>query len=423
MADNGFTYDLGVLGLGYAGLPLAVSAVQAGLQVIGLDKSTEKIERLRRGHSYVEDVGPEDLADVMSCGFAVTQNFDLLAKARAIAICVPTPPGGDRPDLGAVLEAGRAIGRRLQPGQLVVLESTARPGTTEELLGPLLRRESGLEPERQFYLAYSPERIDPANRSWNVRNIPKLVAGVGPISTAEAIRLYQRFCDIVVPVHGTREAELAKLLENTYRYVNIALVNELAILCRQLGIDIWEAVRAASTKPFGFQAFFPGPGVGGQCLPAASSFLLDEARRRFQRLQLLEVAEHINMRMPAYVVERAIELLQMRGGAMSGAKILLLGVAYKPGIADVRGSPALPIADELIRLGAGVSYADPLVKRFEVGGLDLPREGHALEAATDADLVVLITAHPQFDLEAIALKTRAFLDTRGVASPEFIERL
>jgi UDP-N-acetyl-D-glucosamine dehydrogenase len=416
--------DLVVIGLGYVGLPLAQEAARSGLSVTGLDLSTDVVEGLGRGRSHVDDLSDSDIATMLEQGFTATTDESVIASADAVVICVPTPLSDDGgPDLGAVLSATRAVGRHLHRGMLVVLESTTYPGTTDELVRPILE-ESGLVAGQDFHLAFSPERIDPGNEKFGMRNTPKVVGGQTPACTDAAAALYGRFVDTVVRARGTREAETSKLLENTYRHINIALVNEMARFCNELGIDLWDVIRCASSKPFGFQAFYPGPGVGGHCIPIDPNYLSHNVRAKLgYPFRFVELAQEINATMPAYVAHRAQNLLNEVGMAMNGAKVLLLGVTYKPDIADQRESPAVPVARQLAALGAVLSYHDPHVTDWKVRGLSPTRADDLDAAVADADLVVLLQNHTSYDVDGLAAKAKRFFDTRGVATSESAARL
>jgi UDP-N-acetyl-D-glucosamine dehydrogenase len=416
-------YDLAVVGLGYVGLPLAVEAARSGLTTYGLDIDAAKVAGLAAGTSHVEDIADREVVSALDAGFVPGTDPGPLGGAAVVVICVPTPLRDHAPDLSAIEAAGRTVAERLNPGTLVSLESTSYPGTTEEFLLPLLEAGSGLKAGIDFHLVFSPERIDPRNPEWGFRNTPKVVGGIDEASTTRAVEFYSVVCDEVVAVRGTREAEMSKLLENTYRHVNIALVNELAIFCRELGIDIWEAIRAASTKPFGFQAFTPGPGVGGHCIPIDPSYLSFKVRQMGYQFRLVESAQDINARMPAYVVQRAGELLNRHGAALNGTAIHLIGLAYKPGVADLRASPAVEVARRLRRQGAAVGYSDPHVPEVVIDGERLVAADDPVAAAGAAKLTIVLTPHPEFDLTEIAKAADLVLDTRGVVSEGFAERL
>ena len=408
-------YELAVIGLGYVGLPLACEATASGLRVLGIDTDPEVVESLASGSSHIDDLTDADVALALERGVKVTDDPSSLAECRAVAICVPTPLANNAPDLKKVTSAAETIAMTLGRDQLVVLESTSYPGTTEEVVLPILEKGSGLTAGTDFFLVYSPERIDPANPHWGLRNTPKLVAGINPESAARAEELYGKICDEVVVLSGTREAEMAKLLENTYRHVNIALVNEMAIFCDELGIDIWEAIRGASTKPFGYQPFYPGPGVGGHCIPIDPSYLSYRVKELGYPFRFVELAQEINARMPVYVANRASRLLNDQGRSVKGSRILLLGVAYKPDVSDTRETPAIVVARRLLSLGAEVRFCDPHVKELMVDGEHLPRCDDAVSSAGDADLTIILTPHSSFDLTEISAAARLVLDTRGVA--------
>src|SRR5690606_5122369 len=404
--------------------PLAKEATAAGLRVAGLDVDPHKIEELKAGRSYIDDLTDGDLDAMLSAGFTPTVDPSVLAGSSTIVICVPTPLDEDRrPDLSAVVNASRTVAGQLRPGTLVVLESTTWPGTTDEVVRPILE-ESGLRAGVDFHLAFSPERIDPGNPKYGVRNTPKVVGGYTEACRERACAFYSRFIERIVPVSGTREAEMAKLLENTYRHVNIALVNEMAIFCDELGVDLWEAIEAASTKPFGFQKFLPGPGVGGHCIPVDPSYLSYTVRKLGYPFRFVELAQEINERMPAYVVARVQRLLNRHKKAVNGSRVLLLGVTYKPDIADERETPAVPIARRLRELGAEVVYADPYVKDWRVDGVAVPREEDLERAVVEADVTLLLQQHAAFDLGLVEERARLVLDTRGVlADGDRVERL
>ena len=418
-------FDVVVIGLGYVGLPLAREAVRSGLHVAGLDTSHAVVESLRCGRSHVDDLGDADVHEMMRGGFHPTTDPHVLGEASAIVVCVPTPLTADGgPDLGAVRAAVGLVASHLRPGMLVVLESTTYPGTTDEVVRPVLE-ESGLRAGVDFHLAFSPERVDPGNPVYGIRNTPKVVGGHTPACTEAARAFYARFIDTVVPTRGTREAETAKLLENTYRHINIALVNEMARFCHDLDIDLWEVIAAARTKPFGFQAFYPGPGVGGHCIPIDPNYLSHNVRARLgYPFRFVELAQEINAAMPAYVVRRIQDALNEDGKALRGATVLLLGVTYKADIADQRESPAVPLARQLGDQGAVLRYHDPLVAKWEAMAGRADPVTDLEEAVAEADLTVLLQQHRDYDVDALAGRARRFLDTRGAATPgDRIERL
>jgi UDP-N-acetyl-D-glucosamine dehydrogenase len=410
--------DVLVIGLGYVGLPLAVQAARAGFGVTGFDTSAELTRALNAGQSHVDDVTADEVAAARAQGFTATADEANLKPQDIIVICVPTPLSeADGPDLSAVRAAARTAGRLLRPGTLVSLESTTYPGTTDEIVRPLLEKASGLAAGVDFALVFSPERIDPGNPEYGLANTPKIVGGVTPACAEAAAAFYGQICEQVVLAASAREAEMAKLLENTYRHENIALVNEMAIFCRELDIDLHDAIRCAATKPFGFQPFYPGPGVGGHCIPIDPNYLSYKVRTLGYPFRFVELAQEINSRMPGYVTERAAELLNRGGRAVNGARVLLLGVTYKKDIADQRESPARPIARKLRARGAAVAYHDPYVPSWQVDGQDIPRAADLEAAAAAADLVILLQAHQAYDLPQLAATARLLLDTRGAVPP------
>jgi nucleotide sugar dehydrogenase len=407
--------DVLVIGLGYVGLPLALQAARSGFRVTGLDTSEKIVAGLMAGRSHVDDVTDAEVAEMLAAGFRATTDEDEAGPQDVIVICVPTPLSeADGPDLRAVRAAARTGGRLLRIGTLVSLESTTYPGTTEEVVRPLLEKASGLNAGTDFSLAFSPERIDPGNPVYGFRNTPKIIGGLTPACTDAAEEFYARICDQVVRARSARGAEMAKLLENTYRHVNIALVNEMLILCRELDVDLWDAIRCAATKPFGFQPFYPGPGVGGHCIPIDPNYLSYKVRTLGYRFRFVELAQEINGQMPGYVTDRAAELLNTHAKAVNGSKVLLLGVTYKRDIADQRESPARPLARKLLGRGAQVSYHDPYVPDWQVDGRAIPRAEDLDAALADADLVILLQAHRSYDPARLTRGTRLLLDTRGV---------
>ncbi|MET7622713.1 nucleotide sugar dehydrogenase [Streptomyces sp. NPDC005408] len=411
-----------VIGLGYVGLPLAVQAAEAGIKVYGLDSNTARVDSLLAGRSHVDDISDAQVTRALGLGFEPTTDSRCVVRADTVLICVPTPLRQSVPDLDAVRRAGTTIGEHLGQGTLVVLESTTYPGTTEEVLRPLLERD-GRYAGRDFHLAFSPERIDPGNARFGLRNTPKIVGGVTRRCCQAAVQFYSRFVDRVVPVSSPAVAEMAKLLENTYRQVNIALVNEMSVFCHELGIDLWEAIDAASTKPFGFQAFRPGPGVGGHCIPIDPNYLSYRVRSLGYPFRFVELAQEINDRMPPFVVDRIVRLLNEDGRSVRGAKVLLLGVTYKADVADERESPSLVVAERLLGLGAQLSYHDPFVPEWQVAERLLRSVADAEQAATEADVTVLLQAHRAYDRENLSKRARLLLDTRGVTSGKNVVRL
>jgi len=403
-----------IIGLGYVGLPLAGEATRSGVQVVGLDRSAEVVAGLEAGRSHVDDLTDDDIGEMRRDGFRATTDPAVIGQARAVVICVPTPLSDDGgPDLRAVTQAVASVATNIRPGTLVVLESTSYPGTTDEVVRPILET-SGLVAGVDFNLAFSPERIDPGNQEFGPRNTPKVVGGLTEACTRVAAQFYSRFVDTVVTTRGTREAELAKLLENTYRHINIALVNEMTRFCHDLNIDLWDVIAAASTKPFGFQPFRPGPGVGGHCIPIDPNYLSHNVRAKLgYPFRFVELAQEINNSMPGYVARRVQDLLNLDRKAIRDANVLLLGVTYKPDIADVRESPAAPLAKALFAAGANVGFHDPLVKNWTVAGRDLTSESDLYRAVAAADACVLLQNHRDYDLDALAATARRFLDTRG----------
>jgi UDP-N-acetyl-D-glucosamine dehydrogenase len=401
---------VGIIGLGYVGLPLAVAFADEGCDVIAVDSDTHKIRAIEAGDSYVEDVSSQQLRQV-SAGIHPTTRYARLARAEAILICVPTPLTRNRePDLGPLTDATRALAEVLQSDQLVVLESTTYPGTTREKVAPMLE-ESGLAAGRDFHLAFSPERVDPGRTDFTLRNTPKVVGGLTEVCAERAEALYKIVCEQVVRVSSPEAAELTKLLENIFRSVNIALVNELAMLTDRVGIDIWEVVEAASTKPYGFMRFDPGPGMGGHCLPVDPFYLSWRAREFDMATEFIELAGKINQQMPYHCVAKVQRALNDAGLSVKGARIVVLGVSYKPGVGDVRESPALKIISLLRDLGADIRYHDPHVPALSDFALaSTPLE----EALNDADLALIVTVHPSVDHDLVARRARLVVDLRGV---------
>jgi UDP-N-acetyl-D-glucosamine dehydrogenase len=410
--------DAVIMGMGYVGLPLAREAQSAGLSVVGLDVSLEVVDGLNQGRSHIDDLADSDIAEMLARGFFATGDPCQMRRARTIVICVPTPLASDgAPDLAPLRLAVRTVAEHFQPGTLVILESTTYPGTTDEEIRPILEA-GGMEAGKDFCLVFSPERIDPGNENFGPKNTPKVIGGHTSACADAAEAFYSQFIDTVVRTKGTREAEMAKLLENTYRHINIALVNEMARFCHELEIDLWDVIAAASTKPFGFQAFKPGPGVGGHCIPIDPNYLSHRVRARLgYPFRFVELAQEINASMPSYVARRIQDQLNRDGKPLRGSSVLLLGVTYKPNIADMRESPAIPLAKTLIHQGASLRFHDPLVKQFSVSGQDIPRIDHVDEALAVADICVLLQNHREYDVEAMSKVSRRFFDTRGVTRP------
>ena len=405
-----------VIGLGYVGLPLAVEVARAGLSVVGFDVNIQKVEELKSGRSYIPDVATAQVAEVVRSGhFHVSSDPAVLADVDIIDICVPTPLRKTKdPDLSYIVQAVDMIARSLRRGQLVILESTTYPGTTDEIVQPALEQ-SGLKAGTDFYLAFSPERVDPGNRDFNTRNIPKVVGGIDRASAEVASAFYKLVVDDVVVVSSTRVAEMVKLLENTFRAVNIGLVNEVALMCHRMSIDVWEVIDAAKTKPFGFMPFYPGPGLGGHCIPIDPYYLSWKAKQSGFEARFIELAGHVNSAMPEHVVNIIAEALNSRRKALNGSKVHVLGVAYKRDVDDVRESPALDVIELLHRRGADVSYSDPWIP-----SINIPR-AESLDAvpfdkpgfARSVDCAVIITDHTAFDRHYLAREFPLIVDTRN----------
>ncbi|KUN08325.1 UDP-N-acetyl-D-glucosamine dehydrogenase [Streptomyces yokosukanensis] len=399
--------DLAVIGLGSYGLPLAQAAVAAGIPTIGYATGPE-----------AGSLSPAELRRMHSGGFRPGTDPAELGRVRTAVICAPTPRGADGGlDLSQVEAAARALAERLRSHTTVILESPVLPGTTEEFLRPLLEEGSRLRAGRDFHLAYSPSRVDPGSRDHTPASIPKVIGGLTPACTESAAAFYSRLTDKVVRARGLREAETVQLLETNFRHVNIALVNEMAVLCHELGVDLWDVIRCAETKPFGFQAFRPGPGVGGHGVPQ------DLTGHATRTLRMVELAQQVNHRMPRYVVQRAATLLNEHGKSARGARVLLLGVTYKPDIADQQGTPAQEIAIRLMELGASVSYHDPHVAHWNVLDRPVPRADALYDAAADADLTILLQNHRTYDLQGLSVKAQLLLDTRGATPAGSAHRL
>jgi UDP-N-acetyl-D-glucosamine dehydrogenase len=403
-----------VVGLGYVGLPLAVEMAKAGYRVIGFDVSAERVVMLGGGTSYVPDVPMEELADVVGRGLLVaTTDFSRARETDALVICVPTPLNKNKePDTTFMQAAARSVAPYLRADMLVTLESTTYPGTTEEVVQPILES-GGLTVGTDLYLAFSPERVDPGNPVYQTRNTPKVVGGVTPQCTEMAARMYSHFIDTVVPVSSTRAAEMTKLLENIFRCVNIALMNELLQVSERMGINIWEVVDAAKTKPFGFMPFYPGPGLGGHCIPIDPFYLSWKAKEFDFHTKFIELAGEVNENMPYYVVTRLMEALNTQRKSLAGARVLLLGVAYKRDIDDLRESPAIRIAELISQKGGAVVYHDAWVPEFIVGGESVPAIELTKEALSAVDAVVLVTDHSNVDYEAVLADAPLVLDTRN----------
>ncbi|WKE54892.1 nucleotide sugar dehydrogenase [Corynebacterium tuberculostearicum] len=411
------TKTVTVVGQGYVGLPLAQEASLSGWKVFGLDVSEATVAKLNSGESHVDDLSNGDIEEMLDKGYEATTDAGVVGQSDVVVICVPTPLGeAGAPDLAYVESASATVGENIKSGALVVLESTTYPGTTEDICVPILEAKSGLKAGRDFYVSFSPERVNPGSEKFGIKNTPKLVGGINATAAEKTVEFYESFVDEVVPLSGVKEAETAKLLENTFRHVNIALANEMARVCHELQIDIWEVIRGAATKPFGFMKFTPGAGVGGHCIPIDPNYLSYEVRRRLgYPLRFVELAQEINNSMPSYVVERIAEKLNDQKKAVNGSTVLLLGVTYKPNIADQRESPAIPVARELLKRQANVRFHDPFVPVWNIGnGESLTSEQDLQEAVSDADIVVLLQAHSPYDASALQKGSSLFLDTCGI---------
>ena len=408
------TARIGVIGLGYVGLPLATEFAKAGFRVTGFEINARRVQALNAGRSYIQDVPTRDVRALVRTGrLRATTDFDDLKSMDAIDICVPTPLRKTKdPDVSYILAAVREIAPRLKRGQLVVLESTTYPGTTDELVRPLLEH-GGRRVGRDFYLAFSPERVDPGNPTFQTHNIPKVVGGVTPACSRAAAALYSAVVSRVVPVSSTQVAEMVKLLENTFRSVNIGLVNEMALMCDKMNIDVWEVIDAAATKPFGFMPFYPGPGLGGHCIPVDPFYLSWKARQSGFEARFIELAGQVNGNMPYHVVQRVREALNSRRRAVRGSRVLVLGVAYKADIDDVRESPSLDILDILQKEGAKVAFCDPYVDSIEHAGRTLHATPFRPSTLRAADCVVIATAHKSFDFGLVAKHAKTIVDSRN----------
>lgn len=404
----------GVVGLGYVGLPLAVEMAKEGNRVIGLEVSEGKTDEIMAGRSYIPDVPGDEVAELVEKGLLIaTTDFARVAECDAVAICVPTPLDKMKePDVSYMVSATEMIAPYLHPDMLVTLESTTYPGTTDEIVRPILEQ-GGLKVGTDIFLAFSPERVDPGNPVYLTKNTPKVVGGTTPRCTEMAVAFYERFLDSVVPVSSTRAAEMTKLLENIFRCVNIALVNELLVLCERMDINIWEVVDAAKTKPFGFMPFYPGPGLGGHCIPIDPFYLSWKAREFDFHTEFIELAGKVNENMPYYVVTRLMDTLNRRQKSLAGAKVLVLGVAYKNDIDDMRESPAIKIVSLMREKGAVISYHDPYVSEFVVDGKAVPYCELNERTCADADVVLIVTGHRNVDYDLVVRNSDIILDTRN----------
>ena len=405
---------LGVIGLGYVGLPLVVEMAQSGFSVTGIDIDGSKVESVNAGISYVLDVRDESLRPgILNGTIRATQSLAAVESLDTISICVPTPLRKTKdPDLSYIIAAGEAVRNHLTPGKLIVLESTTYPGTTREVVLPILEK-SGLKVGRDFFLAYSPERVDPGNKAFTTHNIPKVIGGITPRCTEIATLLYQQFVERTVPVSSPESAEMVKLLENTFRNVNIALANEMARMCRKFHINVWEVIDAAKTKPFGFMPFYPGPGLGGHCIPVDPHYLTWKAKLNGFEPRLIEMATIINSQMPGFTVSRIADALNKRKKSLNGSRILAVGITYKSDVSDTRESAALEVVKLLMEEGATVSYSDPYVSKIEIGGEVLSTSHLTSQLLKSMDCVVILTDHSVFDYSMIAADSPVVLDCRN----------
>ncbi len=407
--------SIGIIGLGYVGLPLAMTFVKQGFKVYGLDVDEDRVLKLAKGMSYILDIPSAEIKEaIASRKFAVTNDFKHIREVDAVIICVPTPLYKTKePDVSYIVAAVKNIKRYMKRGQIIVLESTTYPGTTEEVMLPVLESE-GLKEGKDFYLAFSPERIDPGNANYDTKNTPKIIGGISKNSTAIAKLLYEQAIDTVIAVSSSKVAEMVKLLENTFRIVNIGLVNEIMLMCDKLGVNVWEVIDAAKTKPYGYMPFYPGPGVGGHCIPVDPIYLSWKARMHGFEARFIDLASQVNSEMPHYVVSKVIEGLNDHRKSLRGSKILLVGVAYKKDVKDLRESPALEIIDILVKKGALVSYHDPYLPYLKIDGINMKGIPFNKNSFKDSDCVVIVTDHSNVDYEFIAKNSKLVIDTRNV---------
>ncbi len=406
---------IAVLGLGYVGLPLAVVFAETGFSVTGIDTAEDKVDSIMRGESHIQDVSSEQVARLVSSGkLSATTEFSVLQDIEAVSICVPTPlrKTGD-PDLSFIMDATEDLARYIHPGMIVVLESTTYPGTTREILLPKFEEASGLIAGEDFYLAFSPERVDPGRKDWTTLNTPKIIGGITPSCSEVAATWYSQALQTVIKVSSSEVAEMVKLLENTFRMINIGLVNEMAMMCDRLGVDVWEVIDAAATKPFGFMKFTPGPGLGGHCIPIDPLYLSWKLRTLNYTARFIELASEINTSMPIYVVAKIQDALNEQRKPLKGSRVLVLGAAYKPDIADLRESPALDVIGLLENKGAQVSYHDPYIARLQHDDWEKTSVPDLTETLRDVDCVVIITNHSDYDYAAILREAELIVDTRN----------
>ncbi len=421
------TEVIGVIGLGYVGLPLAVNFAEAGIKVIGFDKNPDKVDKINHGNNYIKDIRDAVLREVVdNVSLCATTDFSRINECDALLICVPTPLDRfKKPDMSYIESACTEIGRYMKPATFISLESTTYPTTTEDLMLPIIERESGLRHGIDFWLAYSPERVDPGNKTFHTRNTPKVLGAMTPDGLEIGQAIYKKAIDHIHPVSSPRVAEMVKILENTYRLINISLINELALLAGKMDINIWEVIEAAKTKPFGFQAFYPGPGIGGHCIPLDPFYLEHIAKQYNFDLSMIHAAGHINMRMPHYMYIKIATALNRHQKAVNGSRVLFLGVAYKPNIDDARESPALEIMDIVTHKGGNVQYHDPHIPTVQTGHA-LAHTLHSIpltpDALAEADVVVLTTNHSAFDVKFIQQHARLIVDMRNMI-PEASENV
>jgi len=406
---------IGIIGLGYVGLPLAVTFAKCGFKVWGIDIDKDRVAMIQKGESYILDVSKSDIILVKKeKSLSVTTDFSVIKDLDAVIICVPTPLHKTKePDVSFIVSAVRNIKRHMKRGQIVVLESTTYPGTTEEVMLPILE-EDGWKEGKDFYLAFSPERVDPGNPKYDTKNTPKIIGGISKNSTDLAKLLYEQALEKIIPVSSAKVAEMVKLLENTFRIVNIGMVNELMVMCDRLKIDVWEVIDAAKTKPYGFMPFYPGPGVGGHCIPVDPIYLSWKARMYGFEARFIDLAAQVNSEMPHYAVSKVIEGLNNHKKALNGSKVIVVGVAYKKDVKDLRESPSLEVIELLMEKGADVSYYDPLFPYLKIHGIDLKRAAFTKDAFKSADCVVIVTDHTNVDYDFILENSKLVVDTRNV---------
>jgi UDP-N-acetyl-D-glucosamine dehydrogenase len=407
---------IGILGMGYVGLPLTTAFGEAGFKIIGIDPDSRKIDSINKGKSYIQDVSDKQIDQLVKKGkLSATTDFSALRQCDAVSICVPTPlrKTGD-PDMSFILNATEELAKYIHPGMIIVLESTTYPGTTREVLLPKLGKDKGLIVGKDFFLAFSPERVDPGREDWTTLNTPKVIGGITEECSEVAVIWYSQALKTVVPVSSAESAELSKLLENTFRMINIGMVNELAIMCERLGVDVWEVIDAAATKPFGFMKFTPGPGLGGHCIPIDPLYLSWKMKAFQYNARFIELAADINTNMPRYVVGRVMDAFNDRGKVLKGSKCLVLGAAYKPDIDDIRESPSLDVIGLLQKKGAVVEYHDPYIPHLRThDDLEMESVPDAMEAVRNADCVVIITNHTDYDYKAILKEAKFIFDSRN----------